>query len=247
MPRSRRQTAVQAEAETLAVEAAQDATPVAIATTESAPVLRPAETELVEAGVMTPAESMQSAAESVAATAIAEAAAYPTDPAQIIDMTAKYPGQVLRTVKAFARTKPWQGMDEEKKAKFEALLAGLAAYYGIEYPSLRLIPGLRCAGNYSRTQNEITLGKWSVVTLFHEFCHARGMVETEACKWSVNLFRRCFPRSWENCELVGHMVVRRSEAPAMRSRYEENRRMIDQLRQIGEAVANESRNERGEL
>ena len=48
----------------------------------------------------------------------------------------------------------------------------------------------------------------SVLAYLHEFAHARGADERQACHWSINLFRRCFPRSFARCRAVGHTLVR---------------------------------------
>ena len=47
-----------------------------------------------------------------------------------------------------------------------------------------------------------------MLTYLHEFAHARGYDERGACRWSLNLFRRCFPRSFARCRPVGHTLVR---------------------------------------
>jgi hypothetical protein len=49
------------------------------------------------------------------------------------------------------------------------------------------------------------------VTFLHEFAHARGFDERQACRWSINLFRRCFPRSFASCRQVGHTLVRNTQ------------------------------------
>ena len=52
------------------------------------------------------------------------------------------------------------------------------------------------------------VGRLSVVTFLHEFGHALGYGERGACRWSINLFRRCFPRSFARCRQAGHTLVR---------------------------------------
>jgi hypothetical protein len=41
----------------------------------------------------------------------------------------------------------------------------------------------------------------------HEFAHARGADERQACRWSINLFKKCFPRSFARCRVIGHTLV----------------------------------------
>jgi hypothetical protein len=111
-----------------------------------------------------------------------------------------------------ARSKPWRGTPAERLTKFGDLNRALAAAYGIESPALSFSvtdpAGGRGNGCYSRWIHAIFLfGKLSVVTYLHEFAHARGMDERQAVRWSVNLFRRCFPRSFARCRAVGHVLV----------------------------------------
>jgi hypothetical protein len=47
-----------------------------------------------------------------------------------------------------------------------------------------------------------------VVTVLHEWGHVLGLGERGACRWSVNLFRRVFPREFERLARVGHLLVR---------------------------------------
>jgi hypothetical protein len=48
----------------------------------------------------------------------------------------------------------------------------------------------------------------SVVTYLHEFAHALGRNERGACRWSLNLFCRVFPREFARCAQRGHCLVR---------------------------------------
>jgi hypothetical protein len=135
---------------------------------------------------------------------------YPKHGSEVRNPDRKYKPDVLRAVKAFARSKPWRGTVEERKVKFLALHDSLCDVYGIA-PSLAFCQIDQQAGNgfYQPLTNAIGLvGKLSVVTFLHEFAHARGMDERQACGWSINLFARCFPRSWAGCRFNGHLVIR---------------------------------------
>jgi hypothetical protein len=73
----------------------------------------------------------------------------------------------------------------------------------------RLDGGPSGDSGYSPALHRIALrGKLSVVTFLHEFGHARGFGERQACRWSLNLFRRCFPRSFARCTACGHVLLR---------------------------------------
>jgi hypothetical protein len=51
--------------------------------------------------------------------------------------------------------------------------------------------------------------KHSVITALHEFAHhIYGKSEKQACRWSVWLFRKIFPREFERLEFKGHMLIK---------------------------------------
>jgi hypothetical protein len=137
---------------------------------------------------------------------------YPRTVAEVLDDGAKYPGAVLRAVKAFRRCKPWRGPLERRITYFRTLCADLARAYGIPEPRL-VFADLESGSfsgfsSYQPATHTITLhGKLSVVTFLHEFAHARGADERQAVRWSVNLFRRCFPRSFARCRHEGHCLI----------------------------------------
>lgn len=136
---------------------------------------------------------------------------YPAHATDVIDQNAKYKGATLKAVKAFRRSKPWRGTLAEQQAKFCALNRALARAYKMRIPRLVFQngSGSSSCSSYRLSTHTITLvGKLSVVTFLHEFGHARGFDERDTCYWSINLFRRCFPRSFARCRFEGHMVVR---------------------------------------
>lgn len=65
----------------------------------------------------------------------------------------------------------------------------------------------------SETQTIVLDGtRPSVVSSLHEFAHHLfGPSELTACRWSVWLFRRTFPRTYRRLAWNGHMLVRRVE------------------------------------
>ena len=64
-----------------------------------------------------------------------------------------------------------------------------------------------CRPYFMPGRNRINLPTLSVVTYLHEFAHSRGADERQACGWSINLFRRIFPRSYARCRHQGHMLI----------------------------------------
>ncbi len=111
-------------------------------------------------------------------------------------------------MRRFARSKPWQGTHQQRARKFARLNRALAEAYGIDTPRLTIYSDRAGRDCYIPALHTICLGsRMSVVTYLHEFAHARGMDERQACRWSINLFRRCFPRSFARCDTRGHMLV----------------------------------------
>ena len=144
---------------------------------------------------------------------------YPTSVNEVIDKQLSFSPDTLRTVVAFARSGPWQGSWNSRKKKFLRLNQALAVANGISEPELlfSLLEGSTGSGAsyYAPSQHRIVLvGKLSVVTFLHEFAHALGKDEREACRWSVNLFRRCFPRQYRRLVHCGHMLVRPEDVGA---------------------------------
>lgn len=139
---------------------------------------------------------------------------YPRTVAELLDDTMTFRPAALRALRAFRRQKPWQGTLAQRRAKFRRLNRALAAAYGLPVPRL-ILPSSEtdrvANGCYSPSAGGGTIqlvGKLSVVTYLHEFGHARGYDERQAVRWSANLFRRVFPRSFARLRHDGHMLVR---------------------------------------
>lgn len=130
---------------------------------------------------------------------------YPRTVAEVLDVNRKYKPDVLRAVRTFRRSRPWRGTVAERREKLAALHRTLCAAYGLTV-ALRFCHGPDC---FIPATSEIRLSKPSVVTYLHEFAHAAfGSCERTACGWSINLFRRVFPRSFARCRQAGHMLYR---------------------------------------
>jgi hypothetical protein len=135
---------------------------------------------------------------------------YPSTVAEILNLNKKFKPAVLRAVKAFARSKPWRGTIAERQDKFRQANRRLARAFNVVEPILlfetdeRQDSGASCYIPGTRTI--VLRGKLSITTFFHEvFHHVYGPDERVACD-SINLFRRCFPRSFARCRHDGHML-----------------------------------------
>ena len=136
---------------------------------------------------------------------------YPATVVEILDERMTFRPAALRAMKAFRASHPWRGTDDERRTKFQQLVRALADAYQIAIPELLfdLNGSSSGASAYDPSRHRIVLrGRLSVVTLLHELAHARGMDERDAVRWSVNLFRRIFPRSYSRLVHRGHVLLR---------------------------------------
>ena len=137
---------------------------------------------------------------------------YPEAVIEVLDDDIQYPPAVTDAVKGFAETNPWKGSQNSRRKKFQQVNRDLARACSIEEPTLNfgLLDGSSSGSSfYSPSDHRIVLtGKLSVVTFLHEFAHALGHDERKACRWSINLFRKCFPRQYSRLIHVGHTLVR---------------------------------------
>ena len=137
---------------------------------------------------------------------------YPQAVIEVLDDSMRYRAGTLTAVRRFAASGPWQGSQSSRKGKFRDQNRDLSIACDIVEPKLvfgRLDGESSGASHYiPRDHRIVIVGKLSVVTYLHEFAHALGFDEQEACRWSINLFRECFPRQYSRLVHVGHMLIR---------------------------------------
>ncbi len=142
---------------------------------------------------------------------------YPATVLEVLDDEAVYPPELLRVVRLFAASNPWKGSLKSRRQKFCQFNHLLAVACRIDEPLLafgRLDGSSSGASHYTARDHRIVMvGKLSVVTFLHEFGHALGFDEEAACRWSINLFRKCFPRKFSRLIHVGHMLIRPQALP----------------------------------
>lgn len=148
-------------------------------------------------------------------------AEYPETVVEVLDDQLFFNLDAIRAMQKFHQVGPWRGSLDERKDKFRRVNRALATAYDIAEPDFvfgRIDGSNSGASHYIPVFHRIVLlGKLSVVTYLHEFAHARGMDERAATRWSVNLFRRCFPRQFSRLIHRGHVLVRPEEAVAART------------------------------
>jgi hypothetical protein len=134
---------------------------------------------------------------------------YPTETQILADPQPTYKPEVLRFVREWKRT--FVGRRRTREA-IVALLSGLGDLYRkpvrIEFISYAILVG----GMSDPVAGVIYLPDatdgFSILTALHEFGHHRfGASELKACRWSVGLFRKVFPRTFARAHFEGHMLV----------------------------------------
>lgn len=129
-----------------------------------------------------------------------------------------HPGTIRATDELFS-SKPWAGTDDEKQDKFERWLRQVSNVYSIPAPQLEITDDpltLLMAGGYSA--GTMTLPKFSVLTMFHEFRHhmqfcgvgragdiyGEGQaMEHDAAGWSCSLFYTVRPTLFRKAVRAG--------------------------------------------
>jgi len=135
---------------------------------------------------------------------------YPETVAESIDDDMRYRVGVTKIMKRYAKAKPWKGSFEDRCEKLATLFTELACEYGLAVPTLLIYTGI--GHSYSYTEGAIRLDAKSgygpsVLSALHEFGHYLGKGEKGTCRWSINLFKRHFPKSYSRLVPRGHMLV----------------------------------------
>jgi hypothetical protein len=136
---------------------------------------------------------------------------YPSTVREVLNDAMTFKPAALAALRDFKKSHPWRGSIDERHQKIRQVHQALCAAYGLNSPP-RLIFGndhTTCSGRscFIPAMNTIVLrGRLSVVTYLHEFAHVRGMGERQATAWSVNLFKRVWPRLFARCQPEGHML-----------------------------------------
>jgi hypothetical protein len=136
--------------------------------------------------------------------------------ADILDATRTYKPEVLRALTAFKREKPWAGTPQERAAKLRSLHSDLCIAYRMPNPPDIYVPSNR-GGGYDIASNTIHVGQnLSVLTYLHSFAMSQPLEPKAASGWSVNLFKRMFPASYNRLVAVGPYLVRPADVQAAR-------------------------------
>jgi hypothetical protein len=133
---------------------------------------------------------------------------YPSKP--IVDETLHFMPEVVDAVNEFKRTSPYSRGDDNRWNGLCRLLFRLNSHYKTVV-SLAYIEDDKKTSLRSRfiiDRNIIVMvGKLSLITFLHEYFHALGLNEHYAVKYSVSLFKKCFPEAYEKLYSYQHCLI----------------------------------------
>jgi hypothetical protein len=141
---------------------------------------------------------------------------YPQSVAECLDDTIKFKPEVNEAMVKFKKSRPWSGTKEEIQVKIRSLCHDLSLAYKIKEPEVVFVKkfstGACC---FTKSDPPVIMmeeesdERYSILTFLHEFGHALGRGEKSTCRWSINLFRKHFPKSYKKLIPVGHLLFRR--------------------------------------
>lgn len=139
---------------------------------------------------------------------------YPPSAINLIDDEMAYRQGTIPAIRAFKRN--YGGTDmvsDVRLSGIRILVYRLCQVYEVEPITVTtsFLHGGPGNGSYCPATREINLvGRLSIITTLHEFAHAiYGPSEVQAVRWSINLFKRVWPRQFAEMSEEGHMLRRR--------------------------------------
>lgn len=112
-----------------------------------------------------------------------------------------------RTLWATAKKVTKNRRDKAKAKAIAELILDLATLKGKPSLKVKLIPNLKNPCYEPATKTIKLSTKPSVITGLHELGHHLfGKSELKACRWSVWMFMKCFPKAYTKLKWEGHML-----------------------------------------
>jgi hypothetical protein len=138
---------------------------------------------------------------------------YPTKE-EIINPVVTFKTATKQAVKTW-RENVWKlAKGQDDAARFTALTSLVYALNAVYGQTVALTTDLTLPSScYTPGTNTIILNKPSIITTLHEYAHALfGTSEKKACRWSVQLFAKIWPKSFARLEWNGHTLIKPDEA-----------------------------------
>lgn len=142
---------------------------------------------------------------------------YPKSVEECLDENIVYKPATFAAMEKFKKSHPWRGTQAEMQFKLRVLNQELSEIYEIQTPQLVFVDKFPVGACCFPTSKPAVImmeperdGRYSIVCFLHEYGHALGKDEKETCKWSINLFKKVFPKSYEKLDHVGHLLVKKA-------------------------------------
>jgi hypothetical protein len=144
---------------------------------------------------------------------------YPETVNEVINDNLKFKKGAIAALRRFKAKKTFKLSDAKRFKALKTLIHELADVYEIARPTvlrgrvpsaaeMRTERASSGDSYYSPAEHKIVLnGRLSIITALHEFGHARGKGERGACKFSLNLFKRVYPKQFAKLAHNGHTAV----------------------------------------
>lgn len=137
---------------------------------------------------------------------------YPT-PEEIMASEVKHKAgaiKILRMWKHVWKSKQASATVDEKLTMFDALLEALAEEYN-KPVQLQYHPDAYSCYYVPAVKTVYINSSFSIISTLHEFAHhLYGPSEKQACRWSVWLFKKVFPKAFAKLTWKGHLLVKPS-------------------------------------
>lgn len=136
---------------------------------------------------------------------------YPTKE-QILEKDPKIPKIVNEIVLSWKKEffRDWK--NQSKEVKIERLKCLILSINIIAYPT-KPWPAIKNGLRYCYSPTDFTIyqdeKRPSIISTLHELSHhLYGDSELQACRWSIYLFRTCFPESYKNLKWKNHLLIK---------------------------------------
>jgi hypothetical protein len=140
---------------------------------------------------------------------------YPT-PKEIMESEVKFKQQTIDVVNAWKSTnfKGWKQKSLEQRGESLIRLAhDILGSYNTGPMNVVSLPGSPYSFNPYEATITLDGSHPSIVSTLHEVCHAiYGASEKQACRWSVWLFKKTFPQSFDRLQFAenSHLLVKKA-------------------------------------
>ena len=137
--------------------------------------------------------------------------AYPTRE-QILEKEIKHKKETIKILKNWKKN-VWKPVKKggDNNLKFDALEILVRSLSEIYQKPINIIyEPERPSCSYDQLTQTLFINKsLSIISTLHEFAHhLYGPNELQTCRWSVNLFRKIFPRAYNRLKWNRHMLVK---------------------------------------